>query len=405
MARKAVLVVSHKGGTGKTLIAVNLALRLKEKGKRVGLIDSDIDSPNIPEFLPVEGELSVTGEKRLRPVDVDGMEVYSMALFAKDRAISMRGSEYAEILKDVVEHGEWAAEYFVVDLPAGAADTFKRIVSVFGDSLLGSVVVSQPAHVADTERVLKLHRSLGIPVIGLIENMSYFQCECKARHAVFGESTVDDIAERYGVDVLGKIPLSMEVRKRVERGNPLLIRRMGEPIRRAVDKILTLEPKRPGFLAAVREKLATLREKIVGVLANIVIVANREIDIPGLQDKYGFRGGRVIRLNAMDAAMEKVVVRADFRVQDGKLVLVKKPRKVDAEIDVRPKALRWAYEGVKKLPDGTEIPYDFRSAWLEGDVEVYGTGDTVRALDFFGGLWSELREAAKGKVERFIKLL
>jgi len=392
--------------TGKTLVAVNLALRLKREGKKVALVDADIDSPNVIEFLKAKGELGVTKEKKLKPVLCKGIEVYSMGFFAKDKAISMRGSEYAEILKDTIEHGEWEAEYFVVDMCPGASDEFKRMVSIFGDYLLGSVIVGQPAHSIDTERVLKLHKLNGIPIIGVIENMSYFQCDgCKTKHPIFGTSTIDEIAKKYGVLVLGKIPLSMLIRENVNAGRPFLSGKLGEPIKKAVSRILELKPKRPGFLAVVKEKIATLREKLVGVFSNLIIAANKEVDIPELQEKYGFKGGRVIRLNAVDDEMERVIVRADFRIEDGKLVLVRKPKCIDAEIDIRPKALKWAWFGERELANGTKEPYDFRDAWLLGDVEIYGTGDTIRAVDFFSGLWQEVKKRAGGKVERFLKLI
>jgi len=406
LERKAVLVVSHKGGTGKTLVAVNLAFRLKREGKKVALVDADVDSPNIIEFLKAKGELEVTEEKKLKPVVCNGIEVYSMGFFAKDKAISMRGSEYAEILKDVIEHGEWRAEYFIVDMCPGASDEFKRMVSIFGDYLLGSVIVGQPAHSLDTERVVKLHKLNGIPIIGIIENMSYFMCgNCKAKHPIFGESTVEGIAEKYGVPVLGKIPLSMSIREGVDAGRPFLSGKLGVSIKNAISRIFELKPKRPSFLAIVKEKIETLREKLVGVLSNLIIAANKEVDIPGLQEKYGFRGGRIIRLNAMDDEMERVIVRADFRVEKGKLVLVKKPRRIDVEIDMRPKALKWAWFGERELSNGAKEPYDFRDAWLLGDVEVYGSGDTIRAVDFFSGLWQEVKEKAGGKVERFLKVI
>jgi len=392
---KAVMVAAHKGGVGKTLIACNIALKLSKKGKKVALIDADIASSNVTEFLSVKDFMSLDRET-FYPGKVDGLEVFSMGLLVGQKAVSMSGAQYAELLRDSIEYGKWESEYAVVDLPAGSGDEFKQVVSIFGNELLGSIIVVQPAHEVDARRVITLHLDNGIPVIGLIENMSGFKAGA-VNYPIFGESIVEKLGKEFNLEVLGKIPLSMKIRKAVNEKNPELIDELGKPLDKAVEKILTLKPTKPGFLSQLKGKARDLLER---ALVTLALAANKEIDIVGLQKNFGYPGGRIIRLNLMDDKMEKVTVSADFRLFNGKLVAVEEEYN-DKEIidgggcviDIKPKAFAMAILGNRKLSDGSI--YDLEAAWRMGDARVWGKGDTVRGAYFFKAVWNEIRENKK----------
>jgi len=319
---KVVGILSGKGGTGKTLVASVIARGLHSAGKKTGVIDADIDSPNMDLFFNFDSEIRITPDKRIVPAEVDGIQIFSMGFLVKNRPVSMEGSEYAEILKDVVELGEWKCEYMVVDMPASSSDEFKWLVSAF-DSYLGSVIVTQPAHQADAEKVIKLHQNNDIPIIGLVENMSYFKAG-KEKYEIFGKSSVMEIGKKYGVDVLGKIPLTMGVRKALDEGREVTLE--SKAIDKAVEKILAATPKKISIFKAIKKgAMDMMRENLVKLLANTVLVANKEIDIGGLQKKHGFKGGRNIQLDITDDRW-KTIVRANMRIQDGRLVIVKNPK-------------------------------------------------------------------------------
>ena len=398
MTPKAVLVVSGKGGTGKTIVSINLAYELSKRGKIVGLIDGDVSNPNLPNLMGVSQELETTRET-IKPLTVNGIQMVSMGLIAGDKAICMDSSQYAEFLRDLVGYSEWKAiDYFIVDLPASNSDEFKKMVRVFSDNLIGSVIVMQPAHSIDAERVIKLHLDNGIPVVGLVENMSFFQAG-KVKYKIFGESTVEAISKEFNIPVLGQIPLTMGVRKAVQEQGARLDGELAEPILKAVDHILEMKVQKPGFLEKIKAKATELIET---TLIQMVLAANKEIDIRGIQGQFGYPGGRVIRFNLMDDSMERILVSADFKILDGKLVAVENPRQIDTGIDLKSRALAWAMLGNKVLAGGGL--YDLEIAWYMGDARVWGYGDTIRGVHFMKEVWNTMRNN-RGAMEKLAPLL
>jgi hypothetical protein len=339
----------------------------------------------MPNLLGVT-TLHDTTVDRLKPVDVNGIQVVSMGLIAGDNPVCMDGGQVHEFLKDLADYVEWDIEYLICDLPAGNSDEFKSMVRTFSEGLLGSVIVTQPAHTKDAERVIKLHLDNGIPIIGIIENMSYYK-QGRVKIPIFGKSNVEELSEKYGVEVLGKIPLAMDIRKAVEEKNGRLEGEYAEPIVKTVEKILTLKPQKPGFLARIKAKA---REMIEALLVQMIITINKEIDIKEVQTKFGYPGGRVIRFNLMDDNMERILVQADFKIHDGKLVAVENPRNVDVVIDITPKAFAWAVLGDRVLPDGRI--YDLETAWYLGEARIWGKGEVIRGIHFMKHVWNELRQ-------------
>jgi len=386
-----VLVLSGKGGTGKTLTAINLAYEIAKIKGKVALIDADLSNPNAAELLGVKEQIQVDSES-FTPIIVDGIEFFSMVTISGDKPVSMDASEYAQILRDVLRHTKWTADLAIIDMPAGVHNEFLEIITNFGKDLLGSVIVVQPAHVESARKMLKLHKSEGIPVLGVIENMAYFKCKCGQVYEIFGSVDLEALCKEFDVEPLGAIPLSMEIRKRVEKGKPLIPKKLNEPILKCVDRILKAKPVGESFVERIKQKLKGIaRDTLIDIMAAIIEIANTEIPIRNLQETYGFPGGRTIEFDITDETLQNVKVQAFFRVENGALKLVKNPRKVDDEIRVWERALIWCFLG--RRPD-TNVPWDLVDAWLQGKVRFYSTqGGTPRALQFIRSVWAEIKNS------------
>lgn len=380
---------------------MNLALALKDRGKRVGLLDADFSASNVGYFIDLRGQSMGLSREEFHPASYEGLQVFSIPLVLGAKAVSMVGSQFSQLLTDAVEAATWDAEYMVVDLPPGFGDELKTAAKVFSDSLLGSVVVSQPAHHLDARRALQLHKDLEIPIIGLIENMSYFQAGA-IKYAIFGESTVDKLGEEFGVPVLGKIPLSMEIKEGIEKKDPRLKGEFATPIESAVERILVTKPTKPGFLEKFKEMVKDFVDKLIIEMA---LSIKRELDIGGIQRSFGYPGGSIIRLNIMNDEMDRVITQTDWMVHEGKLVAVDGDYEVDAEIDITPKAMKWAILGNHTLSDGST--YNFESALRLGDMRLYGRGSMARGAYFMKNVFEELRknEKAMGRIRPLLERL
>lgn len=384
---KAVLILSGKGGVGKTLVSVNISFHLKDKGVKVGLLDADFSASNTGYFLKLgDKSMEMTGEK-FHPVNYEGIEVFSIPLFMGEKSVSMFGDQYAQLFRDAVESATWDVDYMVVDLPAGFGDELKTAARVFSDSLTGSIIVVQPAHYLDGKRALQLHMDLEMPVLGLIENMSFFKAGA-IKYSIFGDSVVDKLGDEFKVPVFGKIPLSMDIRKQVEEKNPKLTGEYAEPIKRAVDVILATVPKKPGFLDKIKRML---KEQVDKLLIELVVAINRELSIPDIQKRFGYPGGSIIRLNFMDENMEKVLAQTDWIVSDGKLTAVDGEYSVDSEIDINPPALKWSILGNHVMSDG--LTYTFQDALRLGHMKIYGDRSMARGAYFMRNVFEEISKS------------
>jgi len=385
-----VLVLSGKGGTGKTLTAINLAHELSKKKGSVALIDADLSNPNAAELLGVKNQIEATSES-FTPLMVDGLEFFSMATISGDKPVSMDASEYAQILRDVLKHSKWKSETAIIDMPAGVHNEFLELLTNFGENLLGSIIVLQPAHVESARKMLQLHKSEGVPVLGVVENMSQFTCEHGTSYEVFGRVDLEGLCKEFGVESLGSIPLSMEIRKGVTEGKPFLAEELSQPIVKGVEKILEAKPVGVTFIERVKERLKEIaRDALLDIMAVVVEISNTELSIVDIQKAYGFPGGRVIELDITDESLRNVKVQAFFRIEGGALKIVRNPRTVDDEIRVWERALIWCFLG--RRPD-TNLPFDLADAWFTGKVKFYSnTGGTPRALQFLRSVWSSVKD-------------
>ena len=226
-----ILVLSGKGGVGKSTVAVNLAAALAMAGKRVGLLDVDIHGPSVPKLLHVEGAPLSGSENALYPVKVGyrtGMvSVMSIGFLLRDRddAVIWRGPRKYGIIRQFLKDVEWGSlDYLVVDSPPGTGDEPMAVAELL-EKADGAVVVTTPQEVAvqDVRRCIVFCREVGLPVLGVVENMNGFTCpKCGEHVSIFGADGGRVMAEEMGVPYLGGIPIEPEVVASGDNGVPIV---------------------------------------------------------------------------------------------------------------------------------------------------------------------------------------
>jgi ATP-binding protein involved in chromosome partitioning len=220
-----IAVASGKGGVGKSTTAVNLALGLRDLGLKVGVLDADIYGPSVPKLLAIRGKPQTIGGTRLRPMDGYGLKVMSIGfLIEEETPMIWRGPMVMSALTQMLREVEWGTlDVMVVDMPPGTGDA--QLTMAQQVPLKGAVIVSTPQDLAliDARRGIGMFRRVNVPVLGIVENMSYFQCpECGTRADIFGHGGARHEAERQGVPFLGEVPLHMEIREKSDAGLPVV---------------------------------------------------------------------------------------------------------------------------------------------------------------------------------------
>jgi ATP-binding protein involved in chromosome partitioning len=221
-----IAVASGKGGVGKSTTAVNLALALAAGGRTVGLLDADIYGPSIPTMLGIHGRPASPDGETLTPMENYGIKTMSMGfLVAEDTPMIWRGPMVMGALEQMMKDVSWGAlDVMVVDMPPGTGDA--QLTMAQRVPLAGAVIVSTPQDLAllDARKGLNMFRKVDVPVLGLIENMSYFMCpHCGERSDIFTHGGVRRAAEEMGVDFLGEIPLDMAIREGADGGRPIVV--------------------------------------------------------------------------------------------------------------------------------------------------------------------------------------
>lgn len=230
--RHIVAVASGKGGVGKSTVAVNLALALVAIGQRVGLLDADVYGPSVPLMLGIKDRPQINEEKRIIPITKYDLKVISMGFFVDDATpVIWRGPMIDKLLTEFIKNVEWGElDVLVVDLPPGTGDA--QLTMVQKVPLSGGVIVTTPQDVAllDVRRGMKMFEEVHVPVLGVIENMSYHVCSrCGHRAEIFSHGGGARMAEQFGVPFLGEIPLVREIREDGDAGTPLVVAQPGHP--------------------------------------------------------------------------------------------------------------------------------------------------------------------------------
>jgi ATP-binding protein involved in chromosome partitioning len=223
--RHTIAVSSGKGGVGKSTVAVNLALALRQSGATVGIIDSDVYGPDVPLMLGTKGRPGMF-DNRIMPVEAHGLKVMSIGLLVNEKEpLVWRGPMIHSFIQQMLKDVMWGAlDYLVFDMPPGTGDAQLSLSQVV--PLSGVVMVTTPQEVAllDVRKALAMFRKLNVPILGIVENMSYFIApDTGRRYGIFGEGGGQRVADEFGVPLLGQIPLEMQTREGGDAGVPVTV--------------------------------------------------------------------------------------------------------------------------------------------------------------------------------------
>ncbi len=225
-----IAVASGKGGVGKSTVAVNLALGLRDLGLRVGVLDADIYGPSTPRLFAIKGKPQTKGGTRLIPMDGYGLKVMSIGfLIEEETPMIWRGPMVMSALTQMLREVEWGElDVMVVDMPPGTGDA--QLTMAQQVPLSGAVIVSTPQDIAllDARKGLNMFRKVDVPVLGIVENMSYFLCpHCGERSEIFSHGGARREAEKLGAEFLGEVPLHISIRETSDEGRPIVVSQPG----------------------------------------------------------------------------------------------------------------------------------------------------------------------------------
>jgi ATP-binding protein involved in chromosome partitioning len=219
-----ITVASGKGGVGKTTVAVNLAIALKNLGSAVGLLDADVYGPNVPVMLGTNEQPRAVDERTIIPVEAYGVKMISMGLLNPgDKPLIWRGPMLHSVIQQFLRSVRWGElEYLIVDLPPGTGDV--QLTLIQSALITGAVVVTTPSIVAlaDVRKAAEMFRQVNVEILGVVENMSYFSCpHCNGRIDVFGHGEGQTMARMFGVPFLGEIEIDPQIRIGGDTGKPV----------------------------------------------------------------------------------------------------------------------------------------------------------------------------------------
>jgi ATP-binding protein involved in chromosome partitioning len=221
-----IAVASGKGGVGKSTTAVNLALGLAANGVATGLLDADIYGPSMPRMLAVKEKPESADGKMLKPIERYGLRTMSIGYIVnEDTPMIWRGPMVSSALEQMLRDVQWGElDVLVVDMPPGTGDA--QLTLAQRVALAGAVIVSTPQDIAlvDARKGLSMFRKVAVPVLGIVENMSYFLCpQCGGRSEIFGHGGAHEEADKLGVPFLGEVPLHLDIRTTSDSGHPIVV--------------------------------------------------------------------------------------------------------------------------------------------------------------------------------------
>ena len=253
--KNVIAVGAGKGGVGKTTVAVNLAVALAKYGSRVGLLDGDIYGPNIPQMLGISTQLTTDG-KQMVPAEKYGVQVVSIGFLTQDDApIIWRGPMLHGAIQQFFREVAWRdLDYLIVDMPPGTGDVALSMSQTV--PVVGSIVVTTPQQVSlsDSRRAVKMYQKLNIQPMGIVENMSYYQCtNCHHEADIFGHGGGEALAAELKIPFLGRLPVYQPIREGSDSGVPLVI---AEPASAAAKAFLTLAERAAAQVSIAAHKTA-----------------------------------------------------------------------------------------------------------------------------------------------------
>ncbi len=236
---KVLAISSGKGGVGKSTVAANVAVALARAGHRVGLMDADIYGPNVPRMMGVDRKPEVQGGK-IQPLNAHGVKIMSLGLIVeRDAPAIWRGPIIMKVIQQFLKDVDWGElDFFLVDLPPGTGDAQLSLAQTV--HIRAAIIVTTPQEVAvgDSLRGAKMFERVGVPVLGVVENMSYFVCpHCGERTAIFVAGGGTRLADELGVPLLGQVPLQARLPDLADGGRPIVVAEPDSPAAQALDAI------------------------------------------------------------------------------------------------------------------------------------------------------------------------
>ena len=226
-----IMVSSAKGGVGKSTFAMNLTFALKQKGKKVGLLDADIHGPSLPKMIGLNDKPKTDG-KFLFPLEKYGAQFMSLGFLVDEKTpMIWRGPMVISAIKTLTEKVAWKdLDYLIVDMPPGTGDT--QLTFAQDVKIDGAIIVSTPQELAlmDVQRGIQMFDKTKIKIVGLVDNMSFFKSDDGKKHNIFGEGGVEKTAKEFNKNFLGKIPISTKLRESADLGLPLAYKEPGNEI-------------------------------------------------------------------------------------------------------------------------------------------------------------------------------
>ena len=231
-AKYIIAVASGKGGVGKSTTSINVALALLSRGHKVGILDADIYGPSLPRLTGISQKPKSSGNKII-PHNAFGLQAMSIGyLIPEDAATIWRGPMVMSAIEQLLKDVDWQdLDIIIIDMPPGTGDA--QLTLSQKAKLAGAIIVSTPQDLSliDARKGLNMFKKVNVPILGIIENMSYFICsKCDTKHPIFGNGGARLEAEKLGVDFLGEIPLNIDIRKTSDEGNPIFFKDPNSPI-------------------------------------------------------------------------------------------------------------------------------------------------------------------------------
>ena len=238
--RNIIAVSSGKGGVGKSTVAVNFAVALAQDGAKVGIMDADVYGPNVPIMLGAGYDQPEVVNGQLKPIEAHGVKMISMALLVPpDKPMILRGPMLHGVVRQFLSDVNWGElDYLIVDMPPGTGDVQLSLAQLV--PVQGAVLVTTPQEVSlsDVRRAVKMFETVNVPVLGVIENMSYFIApDTGNRYEIFGRGGGQKLCDEYDLNFLGEVPLGMEVREGGDTGVPVVVSSPDSPQAKAFHKV------------------------------------------------------------------------------------------------------------------------------------------------------------------------
>lgn len=397
----AVLSINIKGGTGKSTCTEQLTYALRDEGYDVGVLDADIDSANLASRFGTDKKVEFEGDHMIKPVEHDGIKLYSMENAFEDSSFSQSGEFMGSVVKNMVESSMWGdLDYLVVDCPPGSSDVFEELVRALRANILGAISVGISDAIEDTARLVKVCGHNWVPILGFVENMAGVHSQGdivmtpdgEDELAPFGKGKTEKFANSIGGDFLGYIPLCAQGSEIDEAASDTI-----DNMVKAVEN--ADEPELPEDNLGNKSFI----KNVWGSISSGIKKVNSEIPVGEIQENFGVEGRDplVMELKLTDAGpvtgmFSEVVI----TVSSGDLKLMRKKKaerkgiNVEGGMKISSEDLNFAIQGEKKIMRAqtgeiTTEPYSIIDAVKMGDAEIWGD-KTINRLAVLDKILSEV---------------